>query len=301
MEEETSRKSKPNEFVIPENEVYAMTAIETCEVIEFLMTKLEPVHIEDLNLDDRVCTICQLEFCVSEDVRLSHSPVKTSCGHVFCKNCIIRWLDPLCYWGPAEGTEPLISELDPLLCGDSNPSCPNCRNAFFPEEISREPMEALAARLWLWDNVYAFAGVAWSKKEEISREYLWKFVNYCRSINEFEISDDLKAVLLQCAFTRISDFAERLKSQTLTPVQEGLRKSLEKLGEDDINEIIRDVGNGSHFSYVFDPMSLIKEEDDEDEEEDEEDGEEGEDEKDGEGKEEEEEGEGEGEEGNESN
>lgn len=85
MEESISRNPQPNEFVTPHNVVYAMTDMETWEMIEFLMT-LEPVNSESLDPDDRVCGICQLEFTV---------PVKTVCGHVFCEECIIAWLDPL--------------------------------------------------------------------------------------------------------------------------------------------------------------------------------------------------------------
>ena len=68
---------------------YAMVHVDLWEAIEFLMTKLEPVHLEDLDPDERDCVICQDEFRVSEDPKLSHTPVKTVCGHVFGKPCII--------------------------------------------------------------------------------------------------------------------------------------------------------------------------------------------------------------------
>ena len=165
MEKSKSRDPKPNEFVIPDTEVYAVTDVKTWEVIEFLMTKLEPVNLGDLDPNDRVCVICQLEFCVSKCARLSRPPVKTVCGHVFCEKCIIKWLDPL------EDTDPLLFERDTDY-EKSNTCCPVCRNAFSSKYIDREPMEELAAHLWIWDNAYAFAGVARSEKEEYSRKYL---------------------------------------------------------------------------------------------------------------------------------
>lgn len=87
-----------------------MADIEVSQRAEFLMTKLESVPLENLDPDDRQCGICQQEYCVSEDVKLSHPPVKTLCGHIFGKPCLIKWLDPLCYWGLTEGADPEISE-----------------------------------------------------------------------------------------------------------------------------------------------------------------------------------------------
>lgn len=38
------------------------------------------------------------------------------------------------------------------------------KESFF-HEANHAPIEILAVRLWLWDNVYAFAGVARSEKK----------------------------------------------------------------------------------------------------------------------------------------
>lgn len=191
------------------------------------MTKLEPVPLEDLDPDDRECTICQQEFCVSEDANLSHPPVKTICGHNFGKLCIT--------------------------------SCPTCREVFFPQP-DREPMELLAARLWLWDNAYAFAGVARSEIEERSREHLWKYVKYCRSINEFELSDKVQHEFFVDSFSNLLQYAQRLKLIPLTPVQEALRKKLEKLGGLEPLGTIWKAEDGSRNSWVFDPVLLKEEE-----------------------------------------
>lgn len=252
---EESNNPRPNEFVISEDEAYAMTNIGTWESIEFLMTRLEPVKIEDLGPNDRQCAICRMEYCDSEDVDKSHSPVKTVCGHVFGKGCIMWWLDPLSYWGSADGADPEIyhggAEFE-----HSKTICPLCRRIFY-REASREPMERLAARLWFWDHCYAFAGVARSEKEERSRKQLWQFVEYCRSKTEFQIDNDTKFFLLLLAQYSLADFAKWLKTEALTPIQERLRETLERLGDYDLSDIVHDLEDGSDFPYVFDPVPYV--------------------------------------------
>ncbi|MCJ1268586.1 hypothetical protein MMC22_008474 [Lobaria immixta] len=256
MEEGNTGSPKPNEFVIPELEAYATTDINIWKAAEFIMTKLEPVRLEDLDPDDRQCAICHQEFRVSEDVKLSHVPVKTICGHVFGEPCIIKWLDPLCYWGLTEGAQPTIHVMDTRFIAAANSSCPTCRRVFFPPP-TREPMESLAANLWLWDNAYAFAGVARSEKEERSRECLWQFVKYCRAIDEFELSDVVQHDLFIYAMDYLSDFAERLKTTALTPVQEALRKELKAIGNFDVSSTIWKANDGSRYSWVFDPDVFV--------------------------------------------
>lgn len=171
MEEVSADNPPANGFAIPEDQVYARTGFEMWEVIEFLVTKLEPAKREDLDPDDRFCSICRQDFGASENVELSETPVKTVCGHLFGKYCITKWLDPLCCWGLTEGAEPLDLEIFTDIFEIGKENCPTCRRVFF-HKTALEPMEALAARLWLWDNVYAFAGVARSPKEERTRTIL---------------------------------------------------------------------------------------------------------------------------------
>ena len=295
MENSIFQISKPNEFVIPNELPYTGVDPLIWEVIEFLMTKLEPVHLEDLDIDNRECAICQLEFCVSEDAKKSRPPVKTICGHIFCQKCIIKWLNPLQYEDLAEDadsfspgtdrdydedstedvnssgsrahsdddedsteyTNTSISGTDSDYYEEMNTSCPMCRNAFFSEEMFKEPIEVLAAHLWFWDNAYAFAGVTRSEKEEYCRYYLWKYLNFCRLNYTFEIDYNLELDSLRCAQLDVLNSAKELKNQSLTPVQEGLRKSFEKLGEDDLADIILNAGKSSQPFYVLDPRSLI--------------------------------------------
>lgn len=240
MEESTDQTPKPNEFVISKFKAYAMTDVEIWEVAEYLMTKLEPVKLEELDPEDRQCTICQEEFLDSEEVKPSHAPVKIACGHVFGKKCIIRWLDPLCSWDFLRAHYDANPRL-PLL-GKSG--CPVCRRVFFPR-VFVEPVDLLVCRLALWDLAYASAGVARSEKEERSRKYLWQYVEYCCSIDEVESKKQLESHLLRPAYTMpylhkeaqnsLLSFVETLKSQTLTSEQETLRKRLGQLGRKDLN------------------------------------------------------------------
>lgn len=59
MEGNTAQRPKPSEFVIPENTAYAMTHIKAFKVVEYLTARLEPVHPEDLDPNDRECPIRQ--------------------------------------------------------------------------------------------------------------------------------------------------------------------------------------------------------------------------------------------------
>ena len=167
MEESNSQTRKPNEFVIVDSRAYAMTAIETWKAVEFLLTKLEPINLEDLDSDDRVCAICHEELGVPEDVKRPHGPVRTICGHIFGKKCVTEWLDPLRFWLS------MNEDIDDDVYGRS--SCPTCRQVFFTT-CKVEPLEFLACRLSLWDSAYASAGVARSGKEELSRQHLWEYV-----------------------------------------------------------------------------------------------------------------------------
>ena len=229
MEENTPLHPGPRELVIPEDQVYAQTDLKIYQVMEYLLTKLDPVSLEDLDADDRDCAICCMEFCVSEDERLSHPPVRTVCGHIFGKYCIIKWLDPLSYWGKAEEAEDLITHLDPEI-GDTKNSCPKCRTAFFPEGIERnDSMYELSSRLRLWDMVYGLAEITLSEKEEHSRKYLWEFVSYCTSVNDLKLTEGMRMNIARWGQLDLWHHAEWLRTQALTPVQEKLLNDLMEL------------------------------------------------------------------------
>ena len=235
--EGTTRAPKPNEFVLPEREAYAMTDINLWAAAEFIMTKLEPVQLEDVDPDDLTCVICQEEYRILDDKKPFHAPVKTPCGHVFGKSCIIKWLNPLFYWD-LDGPETRVER--------TKTSCPTCRRVFY-NETRRHPLDLIAARLWYWDLAYAFVGIARSEKEERSRKFLWQYVKYCRSIKEFTVNRDYAMALIRCAEDLLSSFALRLESQALTPVQEGLRKGLVTFGHGYLREkIVQKENNAEH-------------------------------------------------------
>ena len=147
MEESATQNSKPNKFVISENEAYAMINIRTWKIAKFLITELEPVNLEILDLDNWVCAICQQEFLVSEDVKFLHALVKIVCGYIFGKFCIIKWLDPLCFWNLTKRAEPIVFNMGADF-KDGKTSCPTCQTEFF-SETTFKPMESLFARFWI--------------------------------------------------------------------------------------------------------------------------------------------------------
>lgn len=256
MEESTTRDPKPNEFVIPEEQAYAWTYNEVAKNTEFLLTKLEPVGVETLDPNDRLCTICQEEFQVLNDVKLAHAPVKMICGHIFGRTCIMKWLNPLSYCIVPEIGPRDVNEMLHDLRTTGNTSCPTCRRVFF-SEVFLEPLELLAARLWFWDYAYGLAGVARSAKEEHSRKYLWRYVKYCRSINDIEIYGESERALLKGAQKCLLEFATDLESQALTSVQEALRENLQRLAERDLRDLIPEVGG--NFSLVSRTIALESE------------------------------------------
>lgn len=223
MEGNTTPASKPNAFVFADDEAYAMTNIQTFKVAEFILKKLEPVNLQALGPEDAVCIICQQEFRISEDVKLSHAPVKTPCGHIFGRKCIMKWLDPLCFWGLKEEYDTEADETDSSrVIKHGKTSCPICRHVLVPNPVV-ERMESLAQRLALWDRAYSSAGVARSCREDRSRSILWEYVETCRSMDELE-QNTLRAQFL--AQVTLMRWLHALQSRILTPQQEYLRQKL---------------------------------------------------------------------------
>ncbi|MCJ1270267.1 hypothetical protein MMC22_010163, partial [Lobaria immixta] len=225
-----------------------------------------PVRLKDLDINNRICTICKLEYCDTKDLAETVDPVKTICGHVFCQKCIIMWLSPLDFEGSTEGASSLSSRTDGAYdegstkdtnflssgadneyCEEPRNSCPICQNVFFPKVDYSEPIEGLATRVWLWDTAYAIARVARSEKEEYTRNNLWRYLDYCLVSYTFEKNDDVEVESLRSGQRDVLYFAHKLKTQSLTPVQEGLRKSLEDLSK-------TDPADNVFYRYYKDPM-----------------------------------------------
>lgn len=241
MEVGGTETPQPNELDIHLNHAYAATHMARAKVVEFLTTKLEPVKLEELGPDERLCAICQQEFHVSEDVKISHPPIKTVCGHIFGKPCLTKWLDPLCYRGLDD--RPAVVDRDAGPFGRGKTDCPMCRRVFFPKYIL-EPLEYLVQRLLFWDKAYASVGITRSEREEVSRKHLWEYVEYCRLINEQpEIDGQAEYDTAQFNFWLL---AVNLSSQQLTPKQQELKIKLIEIGKKDLTVEISESGD-----YVF--------------------------------------------------
>lgn len=225
---------RPNSFVIDGSKAYAMTDLKIAEIAEFLMTRLVPVNYQTLRGNNRKCAICQEEFGPR------HTSVKTPCGHYFGKLCLVRWLDPLYYWGLKEEEDNNHSPKG------GHVDCPLCRRVFF-RKSSMEPMRFLQRRLQFWDTAYATVGVSRSQKEERTRKYLWQYVRYCKSIDQQEIDDTMEFKFDMDAQKTLLDFALDLTYVHLTTEQEHLRRKLERIGRKDL----WDVTEARDGSYIF--------------------------------------------------
>ncbi|MCJ1466455.1 hypothetical protein MMC07_005074 [Pseudocyphellaria aurata] len=227
------------------------------ERVKFLMTKLEPVILDEIDPDDRLCSICQDELVVPESGKPSHSPVKTSCGHIFGKTCVIRWFDPLDAWGlyeygsdcdPESDSDRSqlsdvdddhgydLDELEDVMSEPGRSGCPICRQVFFSRCVV-EPMENASQRIFFWDMAYASAGVARSEHEESSRAYLLQYIEYCRSINDNTLDFDAGWYeCMVCVQEILALYVRFLEDQKLTPEQEILRKKLERISRKDLKK-----------------------------------------------------------------
>lgn len=214
--------STPDAFGLADNEAYALTDIGTFNVAEFLLTKLEPINLDELESADRECTICHHEFRTSGVVKHEHTPVKTPCGHIFGQKCIIKWLQPMNFWGLKDESHTEPAENLPWVHGKT--SCPMCRVEFFPP-FQVEPMELVAQRLFLWDIAYGHARVRYTDRERYSRRILWDFVEYCHSMDELEHNAGLARGYAKQEFVR---WLRRLRDRNLTERQNQLRENLKR-------------------------------------------------------------------------
>ena len=99
-----------------------------------------------------------------------------------------------------------------------------CRLNLFPA-FEVEPMELVAQRLFLWDMAYGYAGVAMSDHEQHTRRILWRFVEYCHSMDELDHFAELARRYAKRAFVR---WLRVLKIRNLTDRQKELRERLKE-------------------------------------------------------------------------
>lgn len=244
MEESTSEL---NEFVISEFEGYASMHIDTVEAAEFLMGQLKPLNIEDLDPDDRLCTICHQEFCFDKNQKHPHAPVETPCGHVFGDNCLMMWLETMHSWS-SYNPDP-DAEDDKVPVETSNASCPNCRREFFPEQ-AKDTMEELVQRILFWDLVYAYVGVTRTAEEEHCRIYVMRYIQFFSSTHE------LKPIQMRVRWdfdkhvqTDLLKFSRAQKAHKLTSEHENRRIQLERIARKDLLKCCK-IRNGACCDLV---------------------------------------------------
>lgn len=245
MDENTTES---NEFVIPEFAGYAGIDLVRCAVAEFLMTEFQDIEIEDLDPDDRVCIICQEEFSFSEDPKLSHTPVKTSCGHIFGDNCLMMWLETFYAWSNSDPDPDRDGNDTPIRM--SNAGCPHCRYVFVPA-ILKASVEELGHCILFWDQAYANAGVTRTENEKRCRDAIVLYINYYCAANEREPLHMKLAWRLDCSAQKaLLEFTRHQKYQTLTPEQENRRIRLERIARKDLLECLE--FEDGEYKFVFD-------------------------------------------------
>lgn len=234
MEESPSQTSNSSAFDIPEDQGYAMTDIKTCAAIEFLLTKLEPVNLSDLSPDAQKCAICHEKFHISTDLTLAHTPVKTTCGHIFGHKCITKHLDPLCFY---THNEPATPPSGPLF-RTCNARCPTCTHSFYAAP-HQQPLQTLRIRLWVWDMAYASAEVRRSAAETRSRASLWAYVRYCERFEDVSLHPRTPYDLELDALLLLKRFTLTLHTTKLTPEQHAKRIRLERVVDRGVDEYER--------------------------------------------------------------
>ncbi|MCJ1467423.1 hypothetical protein MMC07_006048 [Pseudocyphellaria aurata] len=247
MEESTSES---NEFIIPDLAGYAWMDIATCEAADFLMTLLEPVEMKDLDPDDRLCTICQEEFYFSESLEISHTPVKTPCGHVFGHNCLMTWHETMYAWSNSD-PKPDADDFD-IRMEMSNASCPNCRRECFPRQL-KDSVEALEHRIAFWDVAYASAGVTRTEKETRCRDHVVRYIKYFNVAHKLEpLHIKLMWELDGTAQIDLLDFTNFQKAQRLSSELENRRIRLERIAKKNLSKCCNLIGGGYGYEYAFD-------------------------------------------------
>ncbi|MCJ1467435.1 hypothetical protein MMC07_006060 [Pseudocyphellaria aurata] len=256
MEEEST--SEANEFFIPDFAGYADINMARCVSAQCLLTDFQHIEIADLDPNDRECEICHEEFSVSEDLMLSHPPVRTPCGHIFGDNCLMMWLETMYVW----------SSTDPDPDGDvtntgtqmSNTSCPKCRHNLI-YSLTKVRVEELAHLILFWDQAYAFAGVTRTEHEKNCRDPIVRYIKYfCATHERKTLHKNLSFKLDRKAQHQLWRFANFLKTQTLSSELENQRVRLERIARKDLSKCLK--YRDDEYEYVFD----INRDDDEREE-----------------------------------
>ena len=190
MEKTEPTPPPKNIFDLGPDEVYAGISRADWEVITGQLKLFKPVNPNDMELEDRTCTICQECFDLSCHDSCSE-PVALPCGHVFGQGCIRDWItvsNKSCFdeflenvdseqpvWGA--DTDTYVDLLPgPGMFTKENFSCPMCRQEFTLGTCT-ESRSAIVARLRVWDDAYKKLGIVRSAEEEVCRKEIWHFAS----------------------------------------------------------------------------------------------------------------------------
>lgn len=106
------------------------------EAISRAITPVSPSQLEDEN-----CSIChrELNHQAAQPALVDHSPVRTHCGHVFGRSCILKWL-----------TEPRSANNDDTVA-PTEACCAMCRQRILSLDIAKSIAFGLAKGLYTAD------------------------------------------------------------------------------------------------------------------------------------------------------
>lgn len=223
---------KVNTLDVDDGQTYANTTTETWQLLKFFQEEIVPVDSENRAPEKGKCSICTEDFTAT-----SHQAVRLPCNHVFGKPCIEKWLSP--YASARDGRDASDGR-DATEWEGSNfgaNTCPLCRRVFFPEQTDVDCLPNIEARIQIWDMAYAHVGIALSERERRAREDLLRYIN-AYGFPRMEIYFPELAALVSPHLTNPSIWWARiklhryslfLKFKELTPVQEQLRQSLERV------------------------------------------------------------------------
>lgn len=209
---------KVNTLDVDEEWTYAATATETWQIIKFFLEELKQVDHEKLDPEDRKCHICGEDF-----TNELHRAVRLPCNHTFGESCIKKWLSPYATCMPViwkSWRKPVGSN-----------TCPTCRRVLFPAQKTADILPIIESRIKLWDEAYAYVGIALSDRERQAREDLLRYLAgyFARGMDYYYPCDTATSGYPAYARVLFRTSTNLLRGKTLSPVQEQLRQGLEEI------------------------------------------------------------------------
>ena len=255
-----SRTAPANMFELDWDEGYAgISKADWVKIIHHLEF-FKPVKLDDIEPEDRECSICRQSFCPTDDGQKTEIPISLPCNHVFGMDCLMEWInidhpeahDNVSQEPPREVSSInsfSLADIDHLQPqGELDPfpyrsfSCPSCRRDLAFQRYTEAHAVVVETRLKFWDSCYEKIGCQRSVEEQVCRDELWQFVHETKR----EMTPALRRRLPWLYFhARISAMRFALRRgqwDHLTPVQRALRDALFNVaccGVDDPDEPYR--------------------------------------------------------------